>query len=95
MTKPFTTQPKAESNPQASDSPPLSVSIIEAVHAQTEQERDDLPPLYDVLDPDALVNLFTITAGETERTNGEVRFRYAGQWVTVAAGHSITVESLD
>ncbi|ELZ08928.1 hypothetical protein C479_12409 [Halovivax asiaticus JCM 14624] len=50
------------------------------------------PPLYDVIDPEALDAVFEPVAG-TNRPNGKIQFEYAGYTVTVSADYSVTVDS--
>lgn len=51
------------------------------------------PPLYEVVDPDALDSLFTGT-DSTTRTKGRVKFDYAGYQVIVSADHAISLSRL-
>ncbi|MFH5802119.1 HalOD1 output domain-containing protein [Haladaptatus sp. CMAA 1911] len=78
--------------PQSFDNPPLSLTITEAIIAQTDIPREKLPPLYEVIDPDALENLFANTMNGTSRTTGEVVFQYAGCTVTVRADRTVTIK---
>ena len=63
-----------------------STAIVETVSARTGQSVVDLPPLYDVVDPDALDDLFT-----GRQTLGVVTFEYAGHDVTVRADRTVDV----
>lgn len=76
------------------DTESLSATVIENVagHKGTEALLLD-PPLYDVLDPDALDALFRDVDG-TRRT-GEVSFEYCGCHVTVASDGRVLVEDAD
>lgn len=67
------------------DRPPSAV-IVSAVAALTDRRPESCPPLYDVVDPEALDALFA------DRHGGEVRFEYAGCRVTVVDGATVTVE---
>lgn len=64
----------------------LSALVVKAVSDATETPVDELPPLYHVIDPDALDELFS-----GRDTDGSVGFQYAGQTVTVSADRMITV----
>lgn len=65
----------------------VSTAVVEAVSDRTETPVLDLPPVYDVVDPDALDVLF-----EGRETHGAVTFRYAGQVVTVRSDRTIEVD---
>ena len=78
--------------PQSFKNPPLSLEITETIIAHTDRTRDDLPPLYDVIDPDALENVFSPRMNGAARPNGRVVFQYAGYRVTVHANRTITIE---
>lgn len=71
-------------------SPP--VAVVEALEETTGQASEELEPLYDYIDPDALESLVT------SRRSGDgpaVRFRYDGHRVTVEGAGTIIIESLD
>lgn len=65
---------------------PLSALVVNAISAATETPVDELPPLYHVIDPDALDGLFSDYA-----TDGSVEFQYAGRTVTVFADRTVEV----
>lgn len=73
-----------------------SYSVIEAVSQATATTHDEMQPLYEVIDSDALDQLFTRddTHG-TALAEGFVRFRYEGTEVTVYADGRTTVSRLD
>ncbi|RBI59546.1 hypothetical protein DMJ13_22790 [halophilic archaeon] len=54
----------------------------------------ELPPLYEVIDPDALANLFAPTFEGEERTTGQVTFTYFGYKVTVKSTGNITTNPI-
>ncbi|MFB9806943.1 HalOD1 output domain-containing protein [Haladaptatus pallidirubidus] len=54
---------------------------------------NDCPPLYDVVNPDALDKLFAPTR-KTER-HGTVTFKYCGFQVTVNADRTVELEPID
>ena len=64
----------------------VTMAVIRAVSDAIGTGPEELPPLADAVDPDALETLF---AGS--RTSAEVSFRYAGRSVTVAADRTVTV----
>lgn len=70
--------------PSSVNSP--STAIIKKIAFATDTPAEDLPPLYDVLDPDALNGLVSSLT-----TDGQVEFRYAGYKVTVQADQAIEV----
>ncbi|QLG61253.1 HalOD1 output domain-containing protein [Halorarum salinum] len=76
------------------DTEPPSATVIEnvAVHKGTDALLLD-PPLYDVLDPDALDALFRDVDGA--RRTGEVSFEYCGCHVTVGSDGRVLVEDAD
>lgn len=65
---------------------PLSTAVTEAIQARTETALTELPPLYDAIDPDALNAMFS-----GRRTDGWVKFRYAGHVVTVHADRTVEI----
>lgn len=71
----------------------VSQSVVEAIaEAEGTDPRELTPPLYDVIDPDALDSVFTATPTEG-RTEGKVTFPYRGYEVTVYGGGSVSVEA--
>lgn len=67
--------------------------VIESVAEATDTDPLRLPPLHDVVDPEALDRLFTGDVGPgTRATDGHVTFRYHGCDVTVHANGGATVE---
>lgn len=69
---------------------PVSYRIIDTVARKTGVAFDELPRLYDVVDPEALDALFDPT---NEIFEGHVSFEYAGHIVTVDASGEVTVDS--
>ena len=67
----------------------LSTAVVDAVTAETGTDATTLPPLYDVIDPDALDALFQ------GRDGGAVSFDYAGDAVTVRAGTTISLRQVE
>jgi hypothetical protein len=64
----------------------LSALVVKAISAATETPVDELPPLFHVIDPDALDVLFSGCD-----TDGSVEFQYAGRTVTIFADRTIEV----
>ena len=76
----------------ASDAP-ISNAVVEAVAAVTEARPEDLRPLYEVVEPDALDRIFAPTGpagAETTRT-GYVVFSYEGCSVRVYSDRQVVV----
>lgn len=69
----------------------LTVKIVEAIADRAGVDETDLPPLHDVIDPDALEALF-IPASPNANDAAQIRFQYYGYRVTVSADGSVTVE---
>lgn len=65
-----------------------AMCVVEAVAEATETDLEDLKPLYDAIDPDALNQLI---GSPRQFTEGRIQFRYAGCDVTVDADGSIAV----
>lgn len=69
------------------ESDSLSMRVVEAVAESTGVEPTQLqPPLYDVINPEALDSLF-------RNGDGSVTFSYCGRTVTVTNQAEITIES--
>lgn len=68
-----------------------SVAVVEAVATATDYDPYDVPPLYEVVDPDALDELFSPKHDGTPRRSGRIVFRLAGCDVTVTGRGEIVV----
>jgi hypothetical protein len=70
----------------------ISRSVVEAV-ADAEGVRPEKlrPPLYEVLDPDALERVFHTSSGR--RMDGSVVFEYNGHEVTVFSDGTVTLDA--
>lgn len=66
-----------QSNWGEEGNPTPTVAVVEALSEATGVPADDLPPLYEYVDTDALNGLF-----EGRRTTGFVRFQ-VGSWVVL------------
>lgn len=73
----------------ASDAP-ISNAVVEAVAAVIEAKPADLRPLYEVVEPDALDQIFGPTGAEATRT-GYVVFSYEGCSVRVSSDRQVVV----
>lgn len=74
------------------DGEPLSTAVVVAVTAAAELDPHEIEePLYEVIDPDALDDLFRPQEGTDVAPDSEVSFTLAGHRVTVSAGDTITV----
>lgn len=69
-------------------SPPIAV--VEALAEKTGRKIDELPALYEYVDPDALE---TIVGSQSNGKGSLVRFTYGSQLVTVESSGTITVTS--
>lgn len=74
------------------DSQPLSTTVMEVVGAATNTEADQMDPLYDALDPDALDAIFRPRFDDVPRTNGQVMFSLDGHDVAVHSYGYIVVD---
>lgn len=69
----------------------VSKTVVEAVsEAEGVQPEELTPPLYEVIDPDALGRLFAATSDGTRR-HGTVNFVYRGYEVTVRDDGTVSV----
>lgn len=82
------TAPKHDLHRRGS-SPRPSVSVVEAVAAETGADPASLAPLYDVVDPDALDGLFEPGA------SGSVEFEFCGHDVAVHADGRVLVDGAE
>ncbi|WP_231188261.1 HalOD1 output domain-containing protein [Haladaptatus sp. DYF46] len=89
------TTTNAPSNKQTTVREPSIVVLIQAaIAARDGPETSDCPPLYNVIDPDALDTLFAPLHRESER-HGKVIFEYCGYEITVTDDRTVKVASLD
>lgn len=79
---------------QFSDTTDVATSVLLAVAATTDSRTDDLPSLYEVVDPDALNALFDGGPIHPAGNDVEVTFAFAGCQVSVREdGVSVTPTS--
>mgnify|MGYP000044194359 CR=1 FL=1 len=72
---------------------PLSNAVISVIEIAAAASIEDLPPLYDTIDPDGLDKLFAASQSGPSRTHGRVTFPYEEFLVTVTADGTITVQA--
>ncbi|MFB6141652.1 MAG: HalOD1 output domain-containing protein [Halosimplex sp.] len=77
---------------ESGPTPPLSERVVSAVAAHRDVEETALPPLFEVLDPDALDALFE-TPGAVPQ--GTVTFEYAGCIVECSSDGTVDVRGCD
>ena len=71
-------------------------AIVSGVATCTGRGVTDLPPLYDVVDSEALEQVFTSPLGSRRRSNDErIVFTYAGCEIVIDGGDELTVRSLE
>ena len=71
-------------------------AIVSGVAACTGRGVTDLPPLYDVVDPEALEQVFASPLGSRRRSNDErFVFTYAGCEVMIDGDDELTVRLLE
>ena len=71
-------------------------AIVSGVAACRGCEFTDLPPLYDVVDPEAVDQVFTSFPGSRHRSNDErIVFTYAGCEIVIDGGGELTVRLLE
>lgn len=64
----------------------IAQRVVRTVASTTDSDALELPPLYDVIDPEALESLVTRMA------QGEVVFAYAGHEVTVESDGAVSLD---
>ena len=73
----------------------VSETVITAVAAANGVDETDIEPLYTVIDPDALNDLFKPQANGRSRTNGQVSFTMAGCEVVIDGHGAVEVTLFD
>lgn len=73
----------------------VSTAVVRVVSAANGRDPCSLPPLTDVLDPDALDRIFSSQQNGEPRTGGHVSFVYEHYRVTVDNGEYITARPID
>lgn len=72
---------------------PVSQRAIEAVAAETGTSPTDLEPLYSVVDPDALDDLFHYDPSVVDGSGGHVAFNFAGCRVQIFQDGTVETSS--
>ncbi|PSQ15693.1 hypothetical protein BRD00_13630 [Halobacteriales archaeon QS_8_69_26] len=71
-------------------------AIVSRVAARTGRGVTDLPPLYNVVDPEALEQVLASPLGSRHRSNDErIAFTYAGCEIVIDGDDELTVRSLE
>lgn len=70
-------------------------AVLRAVSAVTGRDPGSLPPLTEVVDPDALDAVFGPRSTGVPRTGGHLAFCYSGCRVTIDNGEYLTIEPLE
>lgn len=76
-------------------STPLSQRVITEVAKELDADPLEIEPLYNVIDPDALNQLFESPARQGTRRSGQVTFTLAGCEVSVHSEGSVEVTPLE
>jgi hypothetical protein len=71
----------------------LLSTVIETVSVATNEAPENLPPIYDVIDVEAVEALVAPDRSQTEVSDASVQFRYVNCTVTVLPDGEIVVES--
>lgn len=79
--------------PQHWDS--LAVTVLKAVADREGVDVTDLPPLDDIVNPDALDEVFARKHDGTPRQGGRITFSYAGYSVTVHSDQGVELREQD
>ena len=69
--------------------------VVMALEAITNRSTDELDPLYDAIDPDALDGLFHSAGTSSLQDGTNVKFHYNGFGVHVRSSGIITVQPVD
>jgi len=77
-------------------SEPVVSAVVSGVAACTGRGVTGLPPLYNVVDSEALTRVFTSPLGSRRRSNDErIVFTYAGCEVVIDGGDELTARLLE
>ncbi|GAA5052999.1 HalOD1 output domain-containing protein [Haladaptatus pallidirubidus] len=85
----------ASDHPLTHPSAPLTDRIVTAVANAADCSRQELAPLYEVVDPDALNSLFAPTYSGGTQADGRVHFAYSGYEVVIHSTGDVNVSLLD
>lgn len=70
----------------------LTATIVDEVSDREGVDPTALPPLHDVIDPDALTAVFAPTSSGSSRTDGRVEFTYCGYQVVAHSDGRVQIE---
>lgn len=73
----------------------LAEKVVTAVADAANTSPNELPPLYEVIEPDALNRLFAPTYTGNSRSEGRITFLYAGYRVVINSSSIEEVSSTD
>jgi hypothetical protein len=73
----------------------VSAIVVRAVSALEGREPSSLPPLSEVLDPDALDAMFEPRSNGRPRTGGQLSFVYSSCVVTIENGEYLSLDLLE
>lgn len=73
----------------------IVIEVIRAVAVCANRKPENLPPLDDTVDPDALEAIFGPRPDGTPRRGGQLEFSYAGCRVSVMADQAVEVEPIN
>lgn len=73
----------------------LSMKVVEGVAKQTEVDEMELPHLANVINPDALDELFESVSTENQQSSICVNFNYADHRITVRPDRTVLVDSIE
>lgn len=73
---------------------PPSIAVIETLETALEADTHELPPLYEVIDPDALDKVFDQTQTGQLRNDASVQFTFEGHPINVHSYGVVEVEHL-
>lgn len=74
---------------------PVSMSVLRGVAAVTNTPITDMDPLFETVDPEALDDLYDPAAGDRERADTRVAFRFNGCDVVVYAAGEIEISPVE
>lgn len=72
-----------------------SVAVLRATTAITDTPTNELPPLTESVNPDALNDFFEDQASQAPPRDGQVAFRYAGFKVQFTANEMLSLKPLE
>lgn len=83
------------SHPASDHTEPLSLRVTQAVTDAADISPEELTPLYQSIDPEALDSLFAPTYSETSRSKGLVQFIYADHEIIIHSTGDVDVNPID